>query len=482
MDLARSAAVLNLLSPEQTRDYFTVHTHESRLLQPAQYEPNFNLPTDKVNGLNSSFIQRNALYDDGFERMVHVDVKNQVPQVVSLEGCQDVNMCINPQEDFRVTSGSHRDKQDLQGTVEFSGNSDQFVDDQMEVRGKKEIQEDVSARLLPKQVVEKNDRTNHDDGAWHYYAGSAKMENDGNAEVAAESFSENLFENFTKESMSDIRVAYPNSSEESLATDTLVQINARNLPAKKPDLTVTPENEEDTVIPEKLNECLDKALIEISSYLGTSQNIDVQAPHGERNLHKKGAELSQNDKSFAGNISSTEIANTDTPQRPAPLPLETQLSGDHCREDGQHTNTQSKETEQKMTEKNTFVDDLSNNGSDCFECQPVVNFTKIKPRSEKKKEGGGVERSGRSDRRKRSSTRSSESSKYGSIQSVAKEECASHIPNVSWRSDLSHCRYSLSAVPLCVPGYEDFLINSKNGSKSLSNKVRHCFMYAFTDA
>ncbi|XP_078378182.1 uncharacterized protein LOC144661330 [Oculina patagonica] len=120
-----------------------------------------------------------------------------------------------------------------------------------------------------------------------------------------------------------------------------------------------------------------------------------------------------------------------------------------------------------------FAEEVNTDATNCDEQQPQINFTKIKPRNEKKKDSGVSERGGKSGRRKRSSTRSSDISKSENTQSLRKEECTSHIPNPSWRSYLPKYRYNMSSIPISIPGYEDFLINSKNSvsrSNSSSNE------------
>ena len=471
-ELARSAAVLKLVSPEQTaRDYYATYSQESQPLpRPSQFdEANFDLPGAKINCLNSSYSER-SLYSSGFEPVVHVDAKNDAPPVfLSVEHSQNKEMCVNAQEDFGISSGNHYNKQYF---YEFPRNGHHFASES-DVKGSKE-REDLSATST--EAVKRIDEgTGHFRQPHFHVVDSTDMVPGCNTKVVgkmnvAESSSENLVQNPIKKCSSDI--ACPNSPEESIATETLVQINAREVSsAKKPGETVTQESEEDTVAPEKLNECLDKAMIEISSYLERSQNFDVQTPCDERDLSKGGPGLFKNDKSVAEDRSfATEGS---TPHRPVSVPLETGLSDDYSQEDLQLASvSQPGETEFKTTESNAVVTDLTSNGTDCFERQQVGNFTKVKSRSEKRREG--MERSGKTGRRKRSSTRSSESSRCDSNQSVVKEECTNHIPNVTWRSELSKYRCSMSAIPLRVPGYEDFLINSRNGSKSLLNEVSPC--------
>ena len=471
--MARSAAVQRLVSPERTtRDYYTTYSHESQPLpHPSQFdEPNFDLPGAKINGLNSSYSER-SLYSGGFEPVVHLDAKNDAPPVfLSVKHSQNKEMCVNPQEDFGIGSGNHCNKQYL---YEFPRNAHRFACES-DVNGSKE-REDLSATLSSAEAVNRIDEGAGHFWQPHYRVDSTDMIPGGNTDVVdkmniAESSSKNLVQNHVKECTSDI--ACPNSLEESITTETLVQINTRQVSAKKPGETVTQESEEDTVAPEKLNECLDKAMIEISSYLETSQNFDVKTPHDERDLRSKGDPgLFKIDKSVAEERS---FANESSiPHRPVAVPLETGLSDDYSQEDQQLASvTQPEETELKTSESNAVVTDLTNNGTDCFERQQVGNFTKVKSRSEKRREG--MERGGKTGRRKRSSTRSSESSRCDSNQSVVKEECTNHIPNVTWRSELSKYRYNVSAIPLRVPGYEDFLINSRNGSKSLLNEVNPC--------
>lgn len=468
-ELARSAAVLKLVSPERNaRDYYATYSQEPHPLpRPSQFdEANFDLPGAKINGLNSSYSER-SLYSGGFEPVMHVDAKNDAPPVFwSVEHSQNKEMCVNPQEDFE----NHCNKQHF---YEFPRNGHHSAGES-DVKGNKE-RGDLRVTLSSAEAVKGIDEgTGHFQQPRCYGVDSTDMVPGGNTEVVdkmnvAESSSENLVLNPIKECTSDI--ACPNSLEESIATESLVQINAREVSAKKPGETVIQESEEDTVAPEKLNECLDKAMIEISSYLERGQNFDVQTPCEERDLSKGDPGLFKHDKSVAGDWS---FANeSGIPHRPVVVPLETGLSDDYSQEDQQLASvSQPGETVLKTTESNAVIADLTSNGTDCFERQQVGNFTKVKSRSEKRREG--MERSGKTGRRKRSSARSSESSRCDSNQSVVKEECTNHIPNVTWRSELSKYRYSMSAIPFCVPGYEDFLINSGNGSKSLSNEVSPC--------
>lgn len=109
--------------------------------------------------------------------------------------------------------------------------------------------------------------------------------------------------------------------------------------------------------------------------------------------------------------------------------------------------------------------------------QPNANFTKIKTKGDRKKDGAITEKGTRSIRKKKSSKSSDVTNSHCSH---IKEECTSHIQNSSWRSDLPKYRYSISTLPLRIPGYEDFLINSNNSeSKSLSDRVGHIFLNIF---
>lgn len=55
-------------------------------------------------------------------------------------------------------------------------------------------------------------------------------------------------------------------------------------------------------------------------------------------------------------------------------------------------------------------------------------------------------------------------------ENLVKEECTNHISNVTWRSELAKHRYSLANIPVCIPGYEDFLINNRTGPECEKNK------------
>lgn len=105
-----------------------------------------------------------------------------------------------------------------------------------------------------------------------------------------------------------------------------------------------------------------------------------------------------------------------------------------------------------------------------------MNFTKIKLRSERKKECFGVEKSNRFGIRKRVLTRFFESNKYEIRLSLEEEECLNYFRNVIWRVELFKCRYNLLDIFFCVFGFEDFVINSRRGLTSLfiMNEVSYC--------
>lgn len=477
-DLARSEAVLNLLNQEEkTSDCYSIESQES-LPHPQYSEPNYNLPSGKINGLNGSFVQRsscNDIYDHGF----------------SFQGAQDAKVHLIPQESFEINAkGNRGEKQDFYvqsfpAVYGFPENVYPFANETGVIKER----EVINSRSLCNEVVENNDnvQVKHDYGTWHFqnspccHVGSEELQLNGNAEVGSRviesAASENLVQDFTKESTSALTC--PNKLEGPIAED-LDQIHVKNLPAKKPCLVLTSESEEDTVRPEKLNECLDKAMIEISSYLETSQKVDVHlvsCDGHETDLNNCISNQLKNDKNLIGKTLPNEFVSVTSPQRPEPT--EASLNFDNCQEDQSSVGSSLlKRMECKEDMTKVFAEEVTTDGTNCADQQPPMNFTKIKPRSEKKKDSGVTERSGKSVRRKRSSTRSSDISKCESHQSMRKEECTNHIPNTSWRSDLPKYRYSMSAIPLCVPGYEDFLINSKNrksGSKSLSDEVSHCW-------
>lgn len=476
------------MSPEErtTRDCHPINSQE--FLAHAQYsDANFNIPGIKINGLNSSFLQRSS-YGDRLDQ-AEGGTKTSLPHGFSFQGARDVEMHINPQENFVVgTSNHNNDKQDsfvqnVPGVYGFPGNSYHFTNE-ADVSKEKEA---INAKFSSKGAVENNDNETHDNTAWHfqkspcYSVGSVELQLNGHAEVVKKinrsAAAKELDQNVINDSSS--LTTCPNNLKGPVAEDLGAQINMINIPAKKPGLTVTSESEEDTVVPEKLNACLDKAMIEISSYLNTSQKVNMEVPCIERDLNKCNVDLLKNDATLIGKSSSSESVNANSPQRAEPIENSLNLVNRHDEQQPSVTcsSTLPNRLECKEDATKVFAEEVNTDTTNCIEQQPLMNFTKIKPRNDKKKDSGMSERSGKSSRRKRSSTRSSDISKSESSQSLIKEECTSHIANRSWRSDLPKYRYSLSATPLCVPGYEDFLINSKSGSKSLSNnEVSHCWV------
>lgn len=47
-----------------------------------------------------------------------------------------------------------------------------------------------------------------------------------------------------------------------------------------------------------------------------------------------------------------------------------------------------------------------------------------------------------------------------------REMCLNHIANKTWRAALETQRYKASSLPICIPGYQDFLMNTKSYSLS----------------
>ena len=480
-DLARSEAVFNLLNQEEkTSNCYTIDSQGS--LPHRRYtELNYNLPSDKINGLNGSFIQTsscNNTYDHGLS-----------PQVA-----QDTKVHSIPQERLEISAkGSHSANQDFYlhsfpAEYGFPGNVYPFANE-TEVSKEREA---LNSRLLSNKVVDNNDsvKINCDYGAWHYQNSSCcqdeseEMQLNCNADVGRRviksTASENLVQDFTKESTSTPTT--PKNLAGPVARD-FDQMHEKNVPAtcKTPCLVVTSDSEEDAVRPEKLNECLDKAMIEISSYLETSQKVDmhsVSCNGYETDLDNYYCTTNdlKNDQNLNGKSLRNGFVRANSPQ--GPEPTENSLHFDNCQEDHLPVGSSLlKRMECKEDKTQVSAEEVTTDGASSVHQQPTMNFTKIKLRSDTKKDSGVSERSGKSVRRKRTSARSSGTSKCESHQGTKKEECTNHISNTSWRSDLPKYRHSLSAIPLCVPGYEDFLINSENRkstSKSLSDEVSQC--------
>lgn len=473
-DLARSEAVLNLLNQEEETSHCYTIDSKGSLPHPQYAELNYNLPSDKINGLNGSFIQTssfNNVYDPGF----------------SLQVAQDTKEHFIPQESLEISAkGSHNEKQDFYvqrfpAEYGFPGNFYPFVNE-TEVSKEREV---INSRSLCNEVVDKNDsgQIKCDYDAWHYQNSSCcqgkseEVQLNGNAKVGGREIesaaSEDLVQDFTKEATS--ASTCPNNLGGPVARD-LDQMHVKNLPAKTPCLAVTSDSEEDAVRPEKLNECLDKAMIEISSYLETSQKVDMHSVlcnghETDLDNYCTTNDL-KNDQNLNGKTVPNEFVSVNSLQ--GPESTETSSNFDSCQEDQLSVGSSLlKRMECKEDVTKVSAEGVTTDGANSVDQQPNMNFTKIKLRSERKRDSGVSERSGKSVRRKKTS-RSSDTSKYEGHQSMKKEECTNHISNTSWRSDLPKYRHSLSAIPLCVPGYEDFLINSNNRkstSKSLSDEV-----------
>ena len=456
-DLARSEAVLNLLNQEeQTSDCYSIESQ----YHPQYNDPNFKLLSVKTNG---SFIQGSSchnIYDHGF----------------SFQGAQDVKVGLIPQESFEINAkGNHVEKQDFYvqsfpAAYGLPGNVNAFANE-TEVSKEREV---INSRSLCNEVVENNDnvREKCEYGAWRHQdspycqVGSEEVQLNGNAEVGS-------------------RVIEPAASEGSPSASThpnSLGRHVKNLPTKKPCLALTSDSEEDAVRPEKLNECLDKAMIEISSYLETSQKVNMHSAScngHETDLNNCNNNELKNEKLLNDKKLPNEFVIVTSLQ--APEPTETCLNFDSCQEDQSNVGSSLlKRMECKEDVTKVSAEDVTTDGANSVDQQPTMNFTKIKLRSERKKDNGVSERSGKSVRRKRTSTRSSDTNKCESHQNMTKEECTNHIANTSWRSDLPKYRHSLSALPLCVPGYEDFLINTcnknrKSTSECLSDEVSQCW-------
>lgn len=459
-DLARSEAVLNLLNQEEKiSDCYSTESSS----QPQYNNVNKKLPSVKMNGLNGSFVQEspcNNIYDHGF----------------SFQGAQDVKVHLIPQESLEINAkGNHIEKQDFyrQSFPTAYGIVYPFEND-TEVSKEREV---ISSRPLCNDVEEKNGnvQVKCDYGAWHYQnssclrGGSDEMQLNGNAEVESRVIeplaSEDLVQDFTKKSTS--AMTCPNSLGPPVAKG-LDQIHGQNLPTKKPCLAVISDSEEDAVRPEKLNECLDKAMIEISSYLETSQKVETHSAScngQETDLNNCNNNELKHEKNLNDKTLPNELVIMTSLQ--GPDPTVSSLNFDNCQEDQQYASS----SLLKRMECKEEVTKIPAEEVNSVDQEPTMNFSKIRLRSERKKDSGVSERSGKSIRRKRT-TRSSDTNKYE--QTIKKEECTNHISNRSWRSDLPKYRHSLSALPLCVPGYEDFLINSKNRkntTESISDEV-----------
>lgn len=452
LDLARSAEVRSLLSSEQgTKDSDTTRLQCYHYPLPQAKEVG-KVSEEQFHGENRPLFQE-SVYNETFNNFlpVHVDESN-LSQVIPIEVSPDKERLtfIKPR-DSEVSTESHWEGKG------FTVKNLQETSDHKEPLNRKETASIMQVSL--RETEEESTGVNGDGVALLFQQtqicsmNSDELKLNGNTEVVnsqnitmATCVSGLQSHNVVRDTASDFTA--PNTFEESIATETLIRLHTGKRFSTAPGLPVTQEVEEDTPAPEKLNECLDKAIIEISSYLETSKEI----PYPTDKI------LKQTSTMPTGNEPTSQSSDLDASVK---LPAEgPQAHHIHCLGHEQHA-TSALSSEAKKDKE--IVADNS------FEQQSVANFTKIKPRNEKRKEVSGVEKNIKSSRRKRTSTRSSESN----LSSSVKEECTSHIANPTWRSELAKYKYSWPTMQLCVPGYEDFLINSKNchRTKISSNEV-----------
>lgn len=471
--LARSENVFRLVCPEQTlkdNNYYSPRSsHESRVhFQPTPFnEVNADFPA--VIEVDVSSTESESFYNGNFEQ--RNDLKSLMLPPIQYE-CSQGKTCSYPLEGLQVSSGKHPYKQDFQDNVEFSKTALQFSDE-TEFNGRRE-KKDFCDSLSSFGASEKIYRA----GVYQQSSNSdidcTEVECDVNTEVVnrstvAEPSSENPSENSMKEAEAHLPLGCPDSLEESVATENLVRMYARKNFAAKLGAVVSSESEEDTIAPERLNECLDKAMIEISTYFGANRSFITGGPRSECDMSKGGFNMSKRDiaVSTAGDWS---FSLNQTPQ-------ESQSRSELRPKNHLPSFVDNHKTDQKASESNVLVGSPKRTveGSvDSF--QHSENFTKIRTRSEKKKELNGVEKSGTTGRQKKTSAKSSESNKHEIGPSLAGEECMYHLRNVTWREKLLKFKYKLSDVSPHIPGIEDFLTNRscRSGPLFHMDEVSHC--------
>ncbi|XP_015756351.1 PREDICTED: ankyrin repeat domain-containing protein 11-like [Acropora digitifera] len=459
--LARSETVFRLVCPEQTlmeNNYYysPISSHESRV----QFnEVNTDFPA--VMEVDVSSTESESFYNGNFEP--RNDLKSPVLPSIQYECSQD-KTCSYPLESLQVSSVKHPYKQDFQDNVEFS-KTVVHCSDETEFSGIRE-KKDFCDSFPSSSASEKIYRT----GVYQQSSNSdidcTEVECDVTNEVVnrsnvTESSSENPIENSMKEAEAQLPLGCPDSLEESIATETLVRMYARKNFAAKLGAVVSSESEEDTVAPERLNECLDKAMIEISTYLGANHSFITGGPPREcDNMSKGGFGVSKRNivasraKDWAFSLNQTS--------------QECQSASDLRPKNHLPSFVENHKTDQKASESNVLVGSPTRavtGSGDSF--QSPENFTKIRTRSEKKKELNGVERSSTTGRRKKTSAKSSDCSKHGIGPTLAGEECIYHLRDVTWREKLLKFKYKLSDVSPHVPGFEDFVINGSCRSRAL---------------
>ena len=487
--LARSEEVRYLLNPEErNRDVYSVEFQEN--IAYAQHrDPNFSIPEIKINGSNNPYTQRNNGEDVLVDEMEMQDSKVLLSQSVSVPNPKDVEMelYITPQDTFGVNRGNCGDKQNFYtqqfpAYYDFPGNTYHCIDER----------EAACRRLPSKEGAGRNENlpVESDYAGWHFQRPLCHTVVAQEVQVRkivqgvdADKINQCCdFETLTPH-LGINEEACPQEMEPPIAVDPGL-MNIKQLTTKKLGLPVTSEYEEDTVIPEKLNECLDKAMTEISSYLETSQKLDVEAPFDERESKTNGGHESKTYKSLNSKGLLNGFSDVDSPQKLASVDLASKLYSNNYRKEEKPSEDSSlyktpepKEDDQVLPHQEVSAEETER---DVVDQQPNANFTKMKTRSERKKDGATAEKGTRSIRKKKISRSLDVTNSHCS---QTKEECTSHIQNSSWRSDLPKYRYNMSTLHLSVPGFDDFLINSKaNGSKSFSDRVGHILLHIFQSA
>lgn len=466
--LARSETVFRLVCPEQTlKDnhyYCPISSHESRV----QFNE-VNTDFRAVMEVDVSSTESESFYNGNFEP--RNDLKSPVLPPIQYECSQD-KACSYPLEGLQVSSVKHPYKRDFQDNGEFSKTVVQCSDETefSGIREKKDFCDSFSSfsaseKIYRTAVYQQSSNSDID---------CAEVECDVTNEVVnrsnvTESSSENLSENSMKEAEAHFPLGCPDSLEESIATETLVSMYARKNFAAKLGAAVSSESEEDTVAPERLNECLDKAMIEISTYLGANHSFITGGPPRECDMSKGG---------FGGSKKHLAVSRADDWSFSLnPTSQECQSGSDLRAKNHLPSFVENHKTDQKASESNVLVGSpkrtVTMSGDSL---QSPENFTKIRTRSEKKKELNAVEKSSTTGRRKKTLAKSSDSGKHGIGPTLPGEECIYHLRNVTWREKLLRFKYKLSDVSPHIPGFEDFLINGSCRSRALfhMDEVSHC--------
>ncbi|XP_001628674.3 ankyrin repeat domain-containing protein 11 [Nematostella vectensis] len=211
------------------------------------------------------------------------------------------------------------------------------------------------------------------------------------------------------------------------------------------------EMADEEVDPRKLNECMDKAMIEISSYLQvTTDNSLITAPVNSVSGSQNSIETQPRVISTATVMSSSTVSDNQQKEHASNSrdlncaevinPNGELFEEDEVSEQVKSPSTQDKEGEKEM-----------HKGREASGRTIITRQDRLR-----NKENSIPTHKSAYVKKRRSSVRISSKSDDSAVEG---QECASHIRDPSWRKFIEQHRYSMHELPLNIPGYKDFLIN-----------------------